>query len=245
MTNGRDLLETAVEAHGGLQRWRSVREVKIRVRTGGIALPLRFKPAPFKSCAVRVSTSVPKAAIAPYPRKGHQGIFENDTVAIVGPDGAVVKERRDPRAAFTGFRRKIFWDDLDALYFGAYAFWNYLNLPFLLSGPGFELREMEPWDEDGERWRRLHVVFPDAVPTHCREQVFYFNPKGLLVRHDYTAEVFGRWARAAHYSGVHTENEDLVFPARRRVFPRLRSGRALFLVTLVSIDIDDIEVIAG
>jgi hypothetical protein len=29
---------------------------------------------------------------------------------------------------FKSLCRKFYWDDLDALYFGGYALWNYLNL---------------------------------------------------------------------------------------------------------------------
>jgi len=164
-------------------------------------------------------------------------------VSITDADGRVLRDRKDPAAAFRRVRRKLFWDDLDALYFGGYALWNYLNLPFLLTRPGFALTEVEPWNENGHKWRRLHAVFPDLVPSHCREQTLYFDSKGLVVRHDYTAEVFGQWARAAHYSSNFGEFGGILVPTTRRVFPRQASGKPLRLVTLVSIDIDHVEMI--
>jgi hypothetical protein len=36
--------------------------------------------------------------------------------------------------------------------------------------------------------------FPPSVPTHSREQVFYFNQAGLLQRLDYTPSISGREA---------------------------------------------------
>ena len=38
-TSGDDLLATAVAAHGGRARWREVREITARLRSGGLALP--------------------------------------------------------------------------------------------------------------------------------------------------------------------------------------------------------------
>src|SRR5437588_862305 len=82
---------------------------------------------------------------------------------------------------------------------GAYAIWTYVSAPFVFLREGYELRQLDPWEEQGERWRRLAVRFPQGVQTHSREQVFYIDPRGLIRRHDYTAEPFGSWARAAHY----------------------------------------------
>jgi hypothetical protein len=45
MSNGGELLTMAVEAHGGPEQWRSVQHILIHAWSGGIALPLRFKPS--------------------------------------------------------------------------------------------------------------------------------------------------------------------------------------------------------
>ena len=45
-------------------------------------------------------------------------------------------------------------------------------MPFAFSMPGFRTDELSAWEEDGETWRRLKVVFPPDVPTHSTEQVF-------------------------------------------------------------------------
>lgn len=238
-----ELLRTAIDAHGGIGRWQSVRQVVVRVRAGGLALKARFQPKAFGDVEATVSTSIPKSLFNPYPRKGLKGVFEAGAVGIIDDQGRLIGERKKPRAGFSRFRRKVYWDDLDTLYFGGYALWNYLNLPFLLIRPGVEVNEIEPWGEMGERLRRLRVTFPGHIPSHCAEQIFYFAPSGLLVRHDYTADVFGGWARAAHYSWNHREFDGIVFPTQRRVFPRLPSGRPLRQVTLVSLKIDNIRII--
>src|ERR1700730_6394053 len=40
--------------------------------------------------------------------------------------------------------------------------WNYLTTPFLFTAPGFEVKEIDPHQENGETWRCLHVRFPHA-----------------------------------------------------------------------------------
>jgi hypothetical protein len=116
------------------------------------------------------------------------------------------------RPSHPGRNRALWWDHLDLLYFAGYALWNYLCAPFLFAKPGFVAEEIEPWDEQNEQWRRLRVTFPLTVPTRCREQVFYFDARTLLRRVDYTAEVVGSWARAAHYCFDHKTFAGLLVP---------------------------------
>ena len=239
-----ELLRNVIKAHGGLEKWRSLLEIVIRARGGGVALPMRFQRSAYKSYEAHIFTAEPRTVVIPFAGDGQKGIFEGDSVKILDRNNEVIEERKNPRMMFKGLRRKFYWDDLDALYFGGYALWNYLNLPFLLASPDIEVKEIESWEEDGKVLRRLHAGFPDNIPTHCKEQIFYFDSDNLLFRHDYTAEVFGTWAKAAHYSSRHKDFEGLLVPVRRRVFPRKSSGHPLRLITLVSIDIDEVKLIS-
>lgn len=190
---------------------------------------------------MEISTTEPRAVLWPYPDPGKRGIFEDNTVQIESlANGVVLTERANPRQVFSDFRHKFWWDDLDLLYFAGYAIWNYLSEPFLLTNPGFEIREIDPWPEGNETWRRLQVHFPPGVATHSPEQVFYFDEGGLLRRHDYTAEVFGSWAKAAHYCSEHKEFSGLVVPTRRRVFPRKKNGQIRRHPLLVWIEIKNV-----
>lgn len=242
---GDALLRQALEAHGGEHRWRAVEQLVARVRSGGFALASRGRPRAFRAYEATITTGRPRVVITPYPAPGRRGVFEGDTVRIETADGRLVAARAGARLAFRRFRRQLWWDRLDALYFAGYALWNYFTTPFLFTRPGFALREGEPWSEAGRTWRRLHVTFPPDVPTHCPEQVFYFDAGGVLQRLDYTAEVFGRWARAAHYCAGHRAFDGLLVPTRRRVHPRAASGRPRPFPTLVWIEVDDVRVITG
>src|SRR3546814_736735 len=85
--------------------------------------------------------------------------------------GRVLERRPSPRAVFDGMAREYPWDLLHLAYFCGYAGWNYLTTPFLFTYPGFETEEIEPWEEEGEIWRRLKVRFSPDIPTHCPEQI--------------------------------------------------------------------------
>ncbi len=226
-------LEEAVAAHGGLERWRSAASIEAEVRSGGVALATKLAGGPFRRYRALVSASEPRTVIEPYPAAGARGVFERDRVRIEAEDGRVLAERDDPRSRFPGGRRRLWWDRLDALYFAGYALWNYLTTPYLLLSDGVEARE---------EGRRLQVTFPPGMPTHSREQTFWFDDQGLLERLDYTAEVFGGWARAAHLCAEHRTYDGLVFPTRRRVVPRSGAGRPRRGPTLVRIDLDGVAV---
>ena len=221
------LLEEALAAHGGLERWRATDQIAVHVRSGGFALRSKFAAGPFRSYDLTVSMRHRRAVVEPYPRAGSRGVFEDGGVRVESEQGAVLAERGDPRPLFPGGRRLLRWDRLDALYFAGYALWNYFNLPFLLTEPGFELREEK---------RTIHATFPDDVPTHSREQAFHLDDRGRVAQHDYTAEVFGGWAKAAHVSLEFGELGGLTLATRRRVTPRAGSGKPRRFPVLVSLD---------
>jgi hypothetical protein len=239
------LLDDAIDAAGGRRRWRGVKGISAHVSSGGLLMRMKGKADRFRDYGLSVTTEDQGAVLQPYPREGTSGIFAAGSVRIERGDGEVLDERHDAREAFSGLsgvRRDLRWDDLDALYFAGYAFWNYLNIPFLFERPGFEVSEGEPLAVNGESWRHLDVVFPEEIHTHCREQALYFDPRGLLRRHDYHPDVVSRRANAAHLCDEHREVGGLVFPTRRRVVPKGLGGRPLRGPTIVSIDLDSIEV---
>ena len=242
MASGQDLLDKAIEAHGGLNRWKTIEEIVAHIRCGGAALPLRLKFGAFKSYEARISTTEPRITFSPFAGKRNRGVFLGDRVRIESETGQILAKRANAKTAFSSFRHNLYWDNLDALYFGGYAIWNYFSAPFLFLREGFEIREIEPWKESGQTWRRLHVSFPPNIPTHSREQVFYFNSEGLIMRLDYTAEVFGGWAKAAHYCSDHKNFSGLIVPTHRRVLPRKSNNFPRSFPILVWIEVEQIAI---
>ena len=67
--------------------------------------------------------------------------------------------------------------------------------------------------------------------------VFHVDDSGLIRRNDYTAQVVGSWAAAAHDVDAYEEADGLLIARRRRVRPRARSGHARPGPMLVWIDV--------
>ena len=113
-------------------------------------------------------------------------------------------------------------------------------IPFLFLRDGFTFERLEPLAGISASWSRLRVTFPSDVPTHCKRQVFYFDENRHLRRLDYTAEVVGGWAHAAHLCGNYRDFDDFRAPTRRRVRPLFLGDKPLPGPTLVALEIHDI-----
>jgi hypothetical protein len=240
------LLEEVIEAHGGLERWARVSAIRAEVRGGGLLLATRVPRSILRSGSIEVRTGEQVAIAEPYGAAGRRGVFDRGAVRIETPDGRVLASREHARACFfgrAGLRRNLRWDALDAGYFAGYAWWNYLNAPFLLARDDVATVEVEPWRDraSGETWRRLEARFAPAVETHSQRQAFYYDRDLRLRRHDYVAEVVGGWARAAHMCADHVDVNGLVFPTRRWVRPIGPGNRPLPAPTLVSLQLSGIE----
>jgi hypothetical protein len=238
MLAGVGLAEELIEAHGGLERWQAARRATVVFSAGGPALASKLRPFALRSVAVSVPTALPpRAVLDPFPSAGLRGQLEPGVVRIVdGATGRARAERAVP-GGHAGLAARRRWDDLDLLRFAAGAMWTYLALPFVLAWPEVAAREVEPCDEAGERWRRLEVTFPEGWPTHCRVQTLHLDAGLRIRRHDYTAEAFGPWARAAHYLDRWCDFDGFWVPTRRRVFPRRADGHRRAGPLLLWIDV--------
>jgi hypothetical protein len=200
------------------------------VTAWGWAFRLKWRP---RMDRVRAELEVHRPAVR-LALPGGRGVAVLDglDVRVEGGAGQVVAERREARRFFPYGRRLLWWDDLDFGYFAAYALWNYTTLPALL------LRDDVAWEAIGPD--ALRATFPPHLPTHSRVQEFHFDPRtGLLRRHDYTAEVFGRWARAANVVLSHAQGE-VPFASERRVTPLRRDGSPAAGPLLVGIRMSDV-----
>jgi hypothetical protein len=238
------LLSEVLEVAGGESRWRRLSGVSARVRTGGLLPRTRMPGNRLADYVVTIAARAPRALLDPFPGAGTRGVFEAGEVRIEDAGGRVLARREGPRSYFfgrSGLRRNLRWDALDSTYFAGYAMWNYLLTPGLLLAEGVELREAGSWEGRDGRRRRLQASFPAELPTHSPSQTFHVDDRGRIVRHDYVAEVIGRWARGAHHCSAHREFDGLLFPTRRRVVPRRRGGRSLPGPTLVSLEVVELE----
>jgi hypothetical protein len=232
-----DLAKLAIEAHGDLERWNSFTMLSAHLIQGGVLWAVKGKAGVLDDVTVTVDLHNDKASHWPFGSPDRRSRFEPQRVALENANGKVIEELLQPRSSFKGHTLETPWSHLQLAYFAGYAMWTYLNTPFLLARPGVESEEIEPWDEAGETWRRLKVRFPADIATHSTEQTLYFDQQGLLKRHDYDVEISGG-TPAAHYVSDLKEFSGIVFPTKRRIFPRQPDGHSASQPLVVSIDLD-------
>jgi hypothetical protein len=231
------LAKQAIEAHGGLEPWNHFTKLSAHLIQGGELWAAKGKAGVLADVTVTVDLREEKASHWPFGSPDRRSCFEPQRVALEDANGKVLEELPQPRSSFKG--HATLWSDLQLAYFAGYAMWTYLNIPFLLARPGVESEEVEPWQEQGETWRRLKVRFPPDIATHSTEQALYFDRQGLLRRQDYNVEIDGT-SGAAHYVRDHKQFSGIVFPTKRRVFRRQPDGRPAPEPLIISIDLDRI-----
>jgi hypothetical protein len=234
-----DLLQFAIEAHGGEARWATVRSIVVSFNFYGALLEIKGFPG-HRRPTVSIDARNPRTVIQHLEEGDDRWIFTPDRVWIEKPDGWIEQERSNPRAAFAGHVRSTPWDRLHLTYFLGYATWNYLAAPFFFTRPGFSTRELENHTEGRDVWRVLQVTYPDDFPAHTKVQKLYFDEAGLLKRLDYETDVLG--GVAAHYCYDPQNFDGLIVPTLRRVVRRTPEGPILSGPTSFALDYTDVRV---
>ncbi|MEU1198779.1 hypothetical protein ABZ446_21450 [Streptomyces sp. NPDC005813] len=217
-----DLLEHAISAHGGRERWSQIGGLQVEATLHGSFWAVRgFSDKPFKE-TVTIGTRRELIRFSPWGKPEYDFMLraEDDVVELrAAAEDNVLETQSGIRSTYKGYDLTSPWNQLQVGYFIGYAMWNYLTTPFLLDYPGVSSREGEPWSENGEVWRRLNVEFPSSIATHTAEQTFYFGDDGLLRRLDYNVDVNVDVA-VAHYVSDYRTFEGIQVPTRRRVHRR-------------------------
>ena len=237
-----ELLELAVKAHGGLDRWSKVKAIKVAASiTGGIWF-VKGKGDYLKNVILTVETQAERLTVD-FPGQDRRSIFEPNRIVIEREDGTLVDARDNPEKSFEGQQRDTPWDDIHVTYFVGEALWTYLNTPFLYTHEGFATVEIAPIQVEGETWRRLLVTFPDNVKSHTREQISCFGPDGLLRRHDYTVDILGG-ATGLNYASDYRDMDGIIVPTKRRVYAYEGDYQLVKEPLLVAIDMGEITLLS-
>lgn len=233
-----DLLQTAVTAHGGLERWHELNTIKLAASITGAIWFVKSQGDYLKNVVMTVDTKREKLT-TDFPGQDKRFVFQPPTLMMERTDGTTIQVREDPEKSFVGQARETPWDDLQVAYFQGEALWTYLTTPFLYTYEGFTTKEISPIQVDNETWRRLHVTFPESVKSHTHEQISCFGPDGLLRRHDYTVDILGG-ATGLNYASRYRNVNGIVFPTKRRIYAYEGDYKLVPEPLLVSIDMAEI-----
>lgn len=233
------LASEIIDAHGGLAQWKSFSSLTAHLIQGGALWTLKGKAGLLDDTSVTIDLRRERASHAPFGDASRKSIFTPALVELRSDKDETLEFLEDPRASFAGHTLETPWSDLQLAYFAGIAMWTYLTMPFLLAEEGVETHEIDPWDENGESWRRLRIRFPETIATHSTEQTLYIGADGLIRRHDYDVEIAGN-TPGAHLVSDYVEVQGVMFPTKRRIFPRQPDGKAMAEPLVVSIDLDRI-----
>jgi hypothetical protein len=188
---------------------------------------------------VRAELHQQRVSHHPFGSADRRSAFTPRRVAIETTAGDILEELNDPFASFEGHTLETPWSTPQLAYFVGISMWTYLTQPFTYALPGFEISELDPWQEKGEEWRRLHLVWPSNLATHSNEQTLYIGSDGLLRRHDYDIVIQAN-APGAHYFSDYTEVAGIRLPTQHKIVQRTPGGGSLDKPVLVSIDLSEI-----
>lgn len=212
----KEILARSIERHGGWTAWERFSSVRIKpLYLTGMIPAIKGHPRTFPLPGYfEVFPKEQRVVFQDYPAAGRSATYAAGSTELGGQKRAYARDK------YKGLVKNLPWQPEDALYFFGYAWSCYISYPFLFPESRF-LRHRQH-NESGENWEAITLELPwrDA---HCRVQTFYFDASGLLRRHDYIAEIVGRWAMGAHYTENYQKSSGIEIALERRVYPRLGS----------------------
>lgn len=235
-----ELLEKVVEAHGGLSVWNGFDKLEATIVSGGGFFPLKGFLGDPDPRRVSVWLHEERTSLQPFGAPDMRMSFTPERATIEKLDGTVVGDRANPHDAFAGHQMNTPWDPLHYAYFNGEALWTYFTTPFLLTLPGVEVEETEPWMEGAEVWRVLRARFPNSIATHSATQDFFFGEDFMLRRHDYNVEVAGGFG-AAQLTSDYVAVQGIRLPTKRRAYTRGPDRRPIEEMLMVFINISEVS----
>lgn len=235
------LLDLAIKAHGGLDRWKKVNSIEVDTSITGAIWSVKGRVDVLKNVVTKAETKQERLTMD-FPGQNKRTIFEPNRVVVETVQGQTITARDDPEKSFEGQTLESPWDDVHVAYFSGEAMWTYLNIPFLYEQPGFVTEEISPIQVEGEGWRRLKVTFPENIRSHTRTQISCVGPDGLLRRHDYTVDILGG-SKGLNYASDYRSVDGIIFPATRRVIAYEGDYQPVRDPVLVAIDMREIRLL--
>src|ERR1700751_3354119 len=235
-----ELLTKVLEAHGGLERWRTYNKVEATIVSGCGFFALKGVLQDANPRRMTVWLHEERSSVSPYGAPDQRTIFTPDRIAIEQLDGTLVAERLAPRDSFAGHQMSTPRDALHRAYFNGEALWTYLTTPFLLAMDGVRVEETESWRQGSETWRVLRAYFPRSIETHSLIQDFFFAEDLMLRRHDYRVNIAGGFA-AAQLTSDYVDANGIRLPSKRRPYTRAPNRQPILEMLMVSIDISDVS----
>jgi hypothetical protein len=240
-----DLIDFVLDAHGGTAPWERATQLSATMRVYDDFWASKRQPDLLSIETVDADIHQQRIRMT-HLGDGHSVELDSTSDQVTtDKSGTVVDQLPHPRTSMAGYTGGTQWTAAQTGYFISYVTWSYLLEPFLFMLPGIETREIEPWHEVGETWRRLEVTIPKTIASHSTVQTYYFDADtGLQRRVDYSPDVNGN-PFVAHYTSEHRDFDGVLVATRRRVLLHNQDGIADQMSCHILLDINSAHLVAG
>src|SRR5450432_1372941 len=100
-----ELLDQAVKAHGGLERWNKVTSVRVAASITGAIWFVKGKGDALKNVVMTVD-SKSERLVTDFPGQDKRSIFEPNRIVMEKVDGTLIESRDNPEKSFEGQERE-------------------------------------------------------------------------------------------------------------------------------------------
>ncbi|KAH8802553.1 hypothetical protein F5884DRAFT_903214 [Xylogone sp. PMI_703] len=237
-SNSSDLLQSIIQANGGLENWDNIQSITTTFMFSGPTLTLKGFPGHHEVKAV-IDTKAQKVTFEKLGNICGTYMPTRTEVGLLG-SGTSLDVREQPKRAFKNHTVNTQWDQHHLLYFLGYAIWYYFNMPFCFLLPGFHTEELNQQErENGEVWRVLQVTFPEHFPTHTKVQRLYFDQQYRLRRMEYQVDIIAP-IPTSHLCYDHRIFDGLILPTFRfaNLFPPAISNTTAFTIQVMDVEVN-------
>ena len=188
--NSAALLDAALDAAGGLERWREHSFLSAHLSQGGGLWAMKGQAGVLDDVRVDVALHQEWVSHHPFGAPELRSSFTPRRVELRDGDGTVVEALDDPRPLVRRDTHSTPRGRASSLPTSweprcGHTSPNRSASPFPASG----LTSFQPWAEGGKSCRRLRVDWPEYLASHSSTQTLYFDDAGRLARHDYEVEI--------------------------------------------------------
>ena len=114
-----ELLEWAIDAHGGYDRWTALRTVSFDLSVGGALWESKGQAGLFANASYEADIHRQRATLGRFGAPDRRVQFTPERLVLETESGDVLDIRDNPRAAFAGHTNETPWDPLHAAYFNS------------------------------------------------------------------------------------------------------------------------------
>lgn len=209
-----DFLDVCIKKHGHADFWKSEKSLILNIVSLKGLIPLSKGLERYFTDSVDVVINPRKQTVEFSSLQGALKANYDSGNVFVQMNEATLKYPNHFKKLSSKNKLKR-WQIQDGVYFFGQALVTYYSVPSILS----ELRLINFKQTD--QLKSFQVEFPTDFPTHSQRQTFHFDNSGLLIRHDYTADVIGAFATGSHFTSEYLKKEGIQVAGKREVMLRI------------------------